>query len=163
MADIIPAPHNYKFKIHQTNLNWDNHISNILVKANRTLGFVRRNLSNCPEEIKKHAYYALVRPHLEYASSVWDPHVQKQINDIEAVQRRAARFAKRCYDRTVNSYNYVGRFRMAHPATKTEGSKTNNNVQNCERPYELRTPALCQVQSTANEAVPSEEIYISRQ
>ena len=61
---------------------------------------MRRNLSNCPEKIKKQAYHALVRPHLEYASSVWDPHVQKQINDIEAVQRRAARFVKRCYDRT---------------------------------------------------------------
>ena len=81
-------------------LNWNNHISNIVGKANRTLGFVRRNLSNCPEEIKKHAYYALVRPHLEYASSVWYQHMQKQINDIEAVQRRAARFVKRYYDRT---------------------------------------------------------------
>ena len=81
-------------------LNWNKHISNIVGKANRSLGFVRRNLSNCPEEIKKQAYYALVRPYLEYASSVWDPHVQKQINDIEAVQRRAARFVKRCHDRT---------------------------------------------------------------
>ena len=81
-------------------LNWNKHISNIVGKANRTLGFMRRNLSNCPEKIKKQAYHALVRPHLEYASSVWDPHVQKQINDIEAVQRRAARFVKRCYDRT---------------------------------------------------------------
>ena len=81
-------------------LNWNRHISNIVGKANRTLGFVRRNLNNCPEEIKKHAYYALVRPHLEYASSAWDPHVQKQINEIEGVQRRAARFVKRCYVRT---------------------------------------------------------------
>ena len=29
---------------------------------------------------------------LEYASSVWDPHTLNNINRIEAVQRRAARF-----------------------------------------------------------------------
>ena len=40
-------------------------------------------------------YLALVRPHLEYASSTWDPHLQKHIQQIEMVQRRAARFIKR--------------------------------------------------------------------
>ena len=34
----------------------------------------------------------MVRPVLEYASSVWDPHTLNNINKIEAVQRRAARF-----------------------------------------------------------------------
>ena len=34
----------------------------------------------------------MVRPVLEYASTVWDPHTLTNINKIEAVQRRAARF-----------------------------------------------------------------------
>ena len=50
-------------------------------------------IDGCTEEIKKNAYYSLIRPHLEYASNIWDPRTQKQVNDIERVQRRAATVA----------------------------------------------------------------------
>ena len=60
-------------------LTWNEHISAITLKANSSLGFLRRNLYNCPEQIKTQAYYSLVRPHLECACSVWDPHTQKSI------------------------------------------------------------------------------------
>jgi len=33
-----------------------------------------------------------VRPKLEYACAVWDPHHQSHINDIEKIQKAAARF-----------------------------------------------------------------------
>jgi hypothetical protein len=33
-----------------------------------------------------------VRPSVEYASAVWDPYTRNQINQLEQVQRRAARF-----------------------------------------------------------------------
>ena len=80
-----------------SNLNWSLHIENIIGKANRSLGFIRRNLYSCPESVKSEAYLTLVRPCLEYASSVWDPHTPKHCHDIEGVQRRAARFVKNCY------------------------------------------------------------------
>ena len=35
---------------------------------------------------------ALVRPHLEYASAVWDPHTNYNTHKLEMVQRRAARY-----------------------------------------------------------------------
>ena len=39
----------------------------------------------------------LIRSKLEYSSSVWDPHLRKDIHHLEMVQRRAARFIKRDY------------------------------------------------------------------
>ena len=73
-------------------VSWDDHISNTCSKVNRALVFLRRNLKISASNIKKKAYKVFVRPLLEYAASVWDPYSQKNIANIEAVQRRAARF-----------------------------------------------------------------------
>ena len=82
-----------------SNPNWGKHISNIVGKAKRTLGFFRRNRGKYPESVKNQAYTTLIRPRLEYCSSVWDPHTHKHAKDIEGIQRRAARFVKGCYVR----------------------------------------------------------------
>ena len=39
-----------------------------------------------------------VRPHLEYASTCWKPCTKRNIDKLEAVQRRAARFVLSFYD-----------------------------------------------------------------
>ena len=56
------------------------------------LGFLRRNLRGCPQDMKTQAYTTLVRPVLEYASTVWDPYTLQQIYALERIQRQAARF-----------------------------------------------------------------------
>ena len=56
-----------------SDLRWNTHASNVCTKANRTLGFLRRNLNPCPKEVKEAAYKGLVRPVLDYGSSVWAP------------------------------------------------------------------------------------------
>ena len=76
-------------------LRWNTHISNICTKANRTLGFLRRNLYSCPQEV---AYKGLVRPVLEYSGSVWDPSGVGLQNELEKVQNRAARFVTGNYN-----------------------------------------------------------------
>ena len=78
-------------------LKWNTHINNICTKANRTLGFLRRNLFSCPQDVKEAAYKGLVRPVLEYGSSVWDPHTKCLQEELEKVQNRAARFVTRNY------------------------------------------------------------------
>ena len=75
-----------------SDLRWNTHINNITSKANKTLGFLRRNLNISSTNIKAQAYKSLVRPIVEYGSSVWDPYTQSNINQLEMVQRRAARY-----------------------------------------------------------------------
>ena len=47
--------------------------------------------------MKETAYKGMVRPILEYGSSVWDPHTDKLQEELEKVQNRAARFVTRNY------------------------------------------------------------------
>ena len=78
-------------------LSWSRHIGIVVNRANSTIGFLRRNLRSCPEQLKSTAYIALVRSTLEYCSPIWDPYLKKDITAVEKVQRRAARFVKHKY------------------------------------------------------------------
>ena len=73
-------------------LKWTSHINKAVGKANSTLGFLRRNLRQCPTTLKLTAYQSLVRPLLEYSCAIWDPYLQKDTVALEKTQRRAARF-----------------------------------------------------------------------
>jgi len=73
-------------------LKWQTHISAVSKKASSTLGFLRRNLRNCPQPCKRIAYISLVRSQLEYGASVWDPYLKTDIDRLEKIQRKAARF-----------------------------------------------------------------------
>ena len=57
-------------------------------------------MSRCPTTIKAQCYTTLLRPTREYASSISSPSKKYSINKVEAVQRRAARFATGDYQRT---------------------------------------------------------------
>lgn len=74
------------------NLKWNSNISKTVKKANCSLGFIMRNLKRCPVECRRTAYLCLVRSIPEDGSIIWDPYVQQDVNKLERVQRRAARF-----------------------------------------------------------------------
>ena len=67
-------------------------------KATKTLNFIRRNLYKCSQSTKAKTYSSMVRPILEYCSTVWDPHFHKDINELEKVRRRAPRWAMSDYN-----------------------------------------------------------------
>jgi hypothetical protein len=84
-----------------SDLSWGKHIRNICGTALKKLGFIKRVLGRYTDQkVKERCYFALVRPHLEYAASIWDPAHKESILQINKIQRKAARFVKNCYERT---------------------------------------------------------------
>ena len=80
-------------------LSWNSHIDRITVKANRTLGFLNRNIKTKQSKVHREmAYNTLVPPQLEYASLIWDPYTKGKILQIEKVRRRAARWTSNNFD-----------------------------------------------------------------
>jgi len=73
-------------------LKFDAHINKIVGKAYSRVGVLFKGFASRGVQVLKQAYTTYVRPVLEYASSVWSPHLLKHINAIEKVQKR---FTKR--------------------------------------------------------------------
>ena len=61
-------------------LSWNTHIDRITKTATRTLNFIQRNIKTKNQKVRETAYNTLVRPLLEYAAPVWDPHSWKKYN-----------------------------------------------------------------------------------
>ena len=59
------------------NLTWTRHTENVTGKGNKTLGFLRRNFKDCTTQVKSATYTTMVRPTLEYATTVWDPYLER--------------------------------------------------------------------------------------
>ena len=72
--------------------SWKTHIQNITSSAAKALGVLRRRFSKCSVNSKKLLFNATVKPIVEYASTVWDPHTQTDKKSLETIQNRGARY-----------------------------------------------------------------------
>ena len=100
------ASHAYLGVKLDSKLSWAKHITEITTKSSKVLGMVKRTLGPCKPKVKDTAYNMLVRPKLEYASPVWNPHTSSQINRLERIQHYAARLVANDHRRTINQPNY---------------------------------------------------------
>ena len=66
----------------------------MISKANSRIGMIKRSFSNLSVKTFKLLYKSLVRPILEYCSSIWSPLYKEQVLEIEKVQRRATKLIK---------------------------------------------------------------------
>ena len=85
------------------NMDWGQHISDILSKATKTLGFLRRDLAFVHRSTKEVAYITLVSRKLEYATSIWSPYCKTQIQQVGKVLWEAARWTRRRWRNTSSS------------------------------------------------------------
>jgi len=70
-------------------LSFSMHVRQVCAKATRI--YIR----NCSQKLRKLAYTGMCRSVLEYASPIWDPYLQCDIDSLEHIQRKAARFTTR--------------------------------------------------------------------
>ena len=73
------------------NLTFKKHISQKIAKANSMIYLVKNCFKYLDKEMLQLLYKSLIRPHLEYASNVWNPIYEKDIIRLESVQRRATK------------------------------------------------------------------------
>ena len=75
-----------------SSLKWTDHCSHIAKRASNTLHYICHAMFTCNSKARSVAFTCLVRPQLEYTCQVWNPHLNKDILMLEAVQKRAARW-----------------------------------------------------------------------
>jgi len=72
-------------------LSFVSHCKEKINRAYSMLRLIKRSFIYLAEEAFVTLYKSLVRSHLEYANSVWNPHRQGLIKDLEKVQMRATK------------------------------------------------------------------------
>ena len=86
-----------------SDLSWSKHIKSICTKARKLLGLLyRRFYKHAEPPALFQLYLSLVRPHLEYASDVWDLHLLKDKTLIENVQKIGLRICAKQWDLDYN-------------------------------------------------------------
>jgi len=72
-------------------ISFKKHINEKCKKARQLTMLIRRSFEYLSPEVFRKLYIAIVRPHLEYAQSIWSPYHNGEIDKIEKVQRRATK------------------------------------------------------------------------
>jgi ribonuclease P/MRP protein subunit RPP40 len=89
-------------------LRWEEQVRHSASKGNRVLGMLKKTFVSRDPDLWKNLYTSLVRPHLEYAVQVWNPYLQKDVDEIERVQHRASRipenFSNLEYEERLNKW-----------------------------------------------------------
>ena len=130
-------------------LSWKTHVSRITNNANKSLGFLMRNHKTKNTSLRENAYKAIVRPQLEYASPVWDPHTKDDIQKNESVQRRAARWVLGDYSPYSSVTDMIGKLGWRTLEQQRTDSRTDPLLQDhiwlCSHtsPYICHTTPTC--------------------
>ena len=74
-----------------SDLTWSTHIAAICAKIRKLVDLLYGRFQNCSPNVKLTLYKAFIRPHVEYASQVWDRHLLKDVDLLEKDQKFALR------------------------------------------------------------------------
>ena len=96
------------------------HIDGVCSKARKILGLLyRRYYQHADSNSLRQLYLSLVRPHLDYAAQVWDPHLQKDINTLESVQKFGLKLCSKQWDTGYHELLEMFKFLLHQPFCRT--------------------------------------------
>ena len=107
-----------------SSLTFRKHIRNMVAKANSRIGMIKRSFSMLSIQNFKLLYKSLVRPILEYCSSIWFPLYKGDVQEIEKVQRRATKLVKQ-----IRNMDYPDRLKALKLTTLTYRRKRTDVLQ----------------------------------
>jgi hypothetical protein len=81
-------------------LSWADHISQVVTKAARCIGLLRRISRDVPRQCLEILYKAMIRPILEYADIIYDGSADTHLQRVESTQRQAALVCTGAYKHT---------------------------------------------------------------
>jgi hypothetical protein len=81
-------------------LSWSDHINQIVTKAARCIGLLRRISRDVPRQCLEILYKSMIRPILEYADIIYDGSNDIQLKRVESTQRQAALACTGAYKHT---------------------------------------------------------------
>ena len=140
-----------------SDLKFNSHINNVTAKANSLLGLLCRNLKILSQAVKTQAYQSLVRPHLEYASTVWSTHTSDNIKKVEMVQRRAARYDCNRWHNTSSVSKMVSHLGWESLAVRRSNMRL-HTMYRIVRQWEIPAQVVDPIHQT-NTRIPSVEVY----
>ena len=91
-----------------SDLSWSKHIHGLCTKAKKMLGLLYRTfyLHTSTSSLLQ-LYTSLIRPCLEYACEVWNPHILKDVEKLENVQKFALRLCVKQWDLDYTSLLFI--------------------------------------------------------
>ena len=90
-----------------SSLSWSEHIHSVCMKARRLVGLLYRKFYT---DVLFKLYTAMIRPHLDYVCEVWSPHLRRDIDELERVQKLALRLCAKQWD--INYENLLYNFNL---------------------------------------------------
>ena len=105
--------------IFDNTLSFEEHINSKVNKANSLVRMLRRSFVYMEKDMFKTLFVSIVRPHIEYGKTVWNPKAKKLINSLENVQCRVSKMVPGLGD-----LSYKGRLRVLKtnaPIQKIQG------------------------------------------
>ena len=116
LGQVLEKVQSYKYLgvLINSNLTWSDHISRVCSTARQQLGLLHRQFyGDSNTTTLRVLYITQVRSHLEYAIPVWDPHLSKDTEALESVQR----FASKMYTKLWREVSYEDRLKLMNIET----------------------------------------------
>ena len=83
-------------------LKWESQVDEATKSAKSIIAQIRNSFSYFDADLIRLLYVSLVRPHVEFAVSVWNPYFKKDIEKLESIQHKITRLIpkikKKSYD-----------------------------------------------------------------